>query len=155
MASAGVSLPFTAAGLSWQPSLRGNWQKVERNAYREGGDSLAALDVARLQAEGSRATLGLAVGSLVNDPLAARATWQFGLQAGINHGQARQATVTTALAGQRVDLSAAEAGKAFGRVQLQGTVRLGASSYLYGGVSTEQGSGVENNSVNAGIRIAL
>ena len=155
MASAGVSLPFTAAGLSWQPSLRGNWQKVERNAYREGGDSLAALDVARLQAEGGRATLGLSVGSLVNDPLAARATWQFGLQAGINHGQARQATVTTALAGQRVDLSAAEAGKAFGRAQLQGTVRLGASSYLYGGVSTEQGSGVENNSVNAGIRIAL
>ncbi|MET4574815.1 fibronectin-binding autotransporter adhesin [Stenotrophomonas rhizophila] len=155
MASAGVSLPFTAAGLSWQPSLRGNWQKVERNAYREGGDSLAALDVARLQAEGSRATLGLSVGSLLNDPLAARGTWQFGLQAGINHGQARQATVTTALAGERVDLSAAEAGKAFGRAQLQGTVRLGASSYLYGGVSTEQGSGVENNSVNAGIRIAL
>ncbi|WP_419403492.1 autotransporter-associated beta strand repeat-containing protein [Stenotrophomonas rhizophila] len=155
MASAGVSLPFTAAGLSWQPSLRGNWQKVERNAYREGGDSLAALDVARLQAEGSRATLGLSVGSLRNDPLAARGTWQFGLQAGINHGQARQATVTTALAGERVDLSAAEAGKAFGRAQLQGTVRLGASSYLYGGVSTEQGSGVENNSVNAGIRIAL
>ena len=155
MASAGLSLPFTAAGLSWQPSLRGNWQKVERNAYREGGESLAALDVARLQAEGSRATLGLSVGSLVNNPLAARATWQFGLQAGINHGQARQATVTTALAGQRVDLSAAEAGKAFGRAQLQGTVRLGASSYLYGGVSTEQGSGVENNSVNAGIRIAL
>jgi autotransporter-associated beta strand protein len=155
MASAGVSLPFTAAGLSWQPSLRGNWQKVERNAYREGGDSLAALDVARLQAEGSRATLGLSVGSLRNDPLAARWTWQFGLQAGINHGQARQATVTTALAGERVDLSAAEAGKAFGRAQLQGTVRLGASSYLYGGVSTEQGSGVENNSVNAGIRIAL
>ncbi|WP_210133032.1 autotransporter-associated beta strand repeat-containing protein [Stenotrophomonas rhizophila] len=155
MASAGVSLPFTAAGLSWQPSLRGNWQKVERNAYREAGDSLAALDVARLQAEGSRATLGLSVGSLLNDPLAARGTWQFGLQAGINHGQARQATVTTALAGERVDLSAAEAGKAFGRAQLQGTVRLGASSYLYGGVSTEQGSGVENNSVNAGIRIAL
>ena len=155
MASAGVSLPFTAAGLSWQPSLRGNWQKVERNAYREGGDSLAALDVARLQAEGSRATLGLSVGSLQNDPLAARGTWQFGLQAGINHGQARQATVTTALAGERVDLSAAEAGKAFGRAQLQGTVRLGASTYLYGGVSTEQGSGVENNSVNAGIRIAL
>ena len=155
MASAGVSLPFTAAGLSWNPSLRGNWQKVERNAYREGGDSLAALDVARLQAEGSRATLGLSVGSLVNDPLAARATWQFGLQAGINHGLARQATVTTALAGQRVDLSAAEAGRAFGRAQLEGTVRLGASSYLYGGVSTEQGSGVENNSVNAGIRIAL
>ena len=155
MASAGVSLPFTAAGLSWQPSLRGNWQKVERNAYREGGDSLAALDVARLQAEGSRATLGLSVGSLLNDPLAARGTWQFGLQAGINHGQARQATVTTALAGERVDLSAAEAGKAFGRAQLQGTVRLGASTYLYGGVSTEQGSGVENNSVNAGIRIAL
>jgi len=155
MASAGVSLPFTAAGLSWQPSLRGNWQKVERNAYREGGDSLAALDVARLQAEGSRATLGLSVGSLLNDPLAARGTWQFGLQAGINHGQARQATVTTALAGARVDLSAAEAGKAFGRAQLQGTVRLGASTYLYGGVSTEQGSGVENNSVNAGIRIAL
>ena len=155
MASAGVSLPFTAAGLSWQPSLRGNWQKVERNAYREGGDSLAALDVARLQAEGSRATLGLSVGSLRNDPLAARGTWQFGLQAGINHGQARQATVTTTLAGERVDLSAAEAGKAFGRAQLQGTVRLGASSYLYGGVSTEQGSGVENNSVNAGIRIAL
>ena len=155
MASAGVSLPFTAAGLSWQPSLRGNWQKVERNAYREAGDSLAALDVARLQAEGSRATLGLSVGSLLNDPLAARGTWQFGVQAGINHGQARQATVTTALAGERVDLSAAEAGKAFGRAQLQGTVRLGASSYLYGGVSTEQGSGVENNSVNAGIRIAL
>ncbi|MDQ1110238.1 fibronectin-binding autotransporter adhesin [Stenotrophomonas rhizophila] len=155
MASAGVSLPFTAAGLSWQPSLRGNWQKVERNAYREAGDSLAALDVARLQAEGSRATLGLSVGSLLNDPLAARGTWQFGVQAGINHGQARQATVTTALAGERVDLSAAEAGKAFGRAQLQGTLRLGASSYLYGGVSTEQGSGVENNSVNAGIRIAL
>jgi len=63
--------------------------------------------------------------------------------------------VTTALAGERVDLSAAEAGKAFCRAQLQGTVRLGASSYLYGGVSTEQGSGVENSSVNAGIRIAL
>jgi len=155
MASAGVSLPFTAAGLSWQPSLRGNWQKVERNAYREGGDSLAALDIARLNAEGSRATLGLSVGSLVNDPLAARATWQFGVQAGINHGQVRQATVTTVLAGEQVDLSAADAGKGFGRAQLQGTVRLGASSYLYGGVSTEQGSGVENNSVNAGIRIAL
>lgn len=155
LASAGVSLPFTAAGLSWQPSLRGNWQKVERNAYREGGDSLAALDIARLNAEGSRATLGLSVGSLVNDPLAARATWQFGLQAGINNGQVRQAMVTTALAGQRVDLSSADPGKAFGRAQLQGTVRLGASSYLYGGVSTEQGSGVENNSVNAGIRIAL
>ncbi|WP_216362369.1 autotransporter-associated beta strand repeat-containing protein, partial [Stenotrophomonas sp. VV52] len=155
MASAGVSLPFTAAGLSWQPSLRGNWQKVERNAYREGGDSLAALDVARLKSEGSRATLGLSVGSLVNDPLAARATWQFGVQAGINHGQVRQATVTTVLAGEQVDLSAADAGKGFGRAKLQGTVRLGASSYLYGGVSTEQGSGVENNSVNAGIRIAL
>ncbi|WNH48959.1 autotransporter-associated beta strand repeat-containing protein [Stenotrophomonas aracearum] len=155
MVSAGVSLPFTAAGLNWQPSLRGNWQKVERNAYREGGDSLAALDVAPLNSEGSRATLGLSVGSLVNDPLAARATWQFGVQAGINHGQVRQATVTTVLAGEQVDLSAADAGKGFGRAQLQGTVRLGASSYLYGGVSTEQGSGVENNSVNVGIRIAL
>jgi len=155
MADAGVSLPFTAAGLTWQPSLRGSWHKVERNAFSEGGDSLAALDVARYQGEGGRALLGLSVGSLQANPLQSRMTWQLGLQGGVNFGQARQAEMLTSLGGENVVVRSAETGKSFGRAQLQGTLRLGASSYLYGGISSEQGSGVENNSINAGIRIAL
>jgi len=155
MADAGVSLPFTAAGLTWQPSLRGSWHKVERNAFSEGGDSLAALDVARYQGEGGRALLGLSVGSLQANPLQSRMTWQLGLQGGVNFGQARQAEMLTSLGGENVVVHSAETGKSFGRAQLQGTLRLGASSYLYGGISSEQGSGVENNSINAGIRIAL
>ncbi|MDG2524907.1 autotransporter-associated beta strand repeat-containing protein [Stenotrophomonas sp. HITSZ_GD] len=153
-ASAGASLPFAAAGVRWTPSLRASWQQVERNGFQEQGNTLSALDVARYDEDGGRVQAGLAVGSLDADPLRNRLTWRVGVDAGINYGQARQADVLTALGGEQVLLHSADT-RRFARAQLDGTLKLSASTYLYGGVSAEQGDGVDNNSVNLGLRIAL
>ncbi len=154
LASAGASVPFAAAGVRWTPSLRASWQKVERDGFQEQGNALSALDVARYDDDGGRVQAGLAVGSLDADPLRSRFTWRVGVDAGINYGQARQADVLTSLGNEAVLLHSADT-RRFARAQLDGTLKLGASSYLYGGVSAEQGDGVDNNSVNLGLRIAL
>lgn len=153
-ASAGASLPLAAAGVRWTPSLRASWQKVERDGFQEQGNALSALDVARYDDDGGRVQAGLAVGSLDADPLRSRVTWRVGVDAGINYGQARQADVLTSLGSEDVLLHSADT-RRFARAQLDGTLKLGASTYLYGGVSAEQGDGVDNNSVNLGLRIAL
>lgn len=154
LASAGASLPFAAAGVRWTPSLRASWQKVERDGFQEQGNALSALDVARYDQDGGRVQAGLALGSLDADPLRNRVTWRVGVDAGINYGQARQADVLTTLGGEDVLLHSADT-RRFARAQLDGTLKLAASTYLYGGVSAEQGDGVDNNSVNLGLRIAL
>lgn len=154
IASAGASLPLTAAGVRWTPSLRATWQKVERDGFSEQGDSLSALDVATYQGDGGRVQAGLAVGSFDSDPLRNRITWRAGVEAGVNYGDARQSEVATQLAGEQVVLHSAQT-RQFARLQLDGTLKLAASTYLYGGLSAEQGDGVDNNSINAGIRIAL
>lgn len=154
LASLGASLPFAAAGVRWTPSLRASWQKVERDGFQEQGNALSALDVARYDDDGGRVQAGFAVGSMDADPLHSRVTWRVGVDAGVNHGQARQADVLTSLGSEEVRLHSADT-RRFARAQLDGTLKLGASSYLYGGVSAEQGDGVDNNSVNLGLRIAL
>ncbi len=154
VASAGASLPLTAAGIRWTPSLRATWQKVERDGFQEQGNTLSGLDVARYDGDGGRVQAGLAIGSIDADPLHNRVTWRAGVEAGINYGDARQAELTTSLGSEDVVLHSADT-RRFARAQLDGTLKLGASTYLYGGVSAEQGDGVDNNSVNLGLRIAL
>lgn len=156
MASLTARLPLaTAGGVRLEPYASVIWQKVERDAVDETGNSPAALNLGKLSATGVRSLVGLTAGSNAADPLATELTWRVGVAAGIDSGRALDPAVQASVAGQTFQTKAPNAGRGFVQVNANGTMRLGASTYLFGGLTGEQGSGRTGYGVTAGVRVAF
>ncbi|MGY3230956.1 fibronectin-binding autotransporter adhesin [Luteibacter sp. HA06] len=155
MASLTARLPLDTAGLRIEPYAGVIWQKVERDAVNETGTSPAALSLDRLSVTGTRGLVGVTAGSKANDPLAAELTWRVGVAAGVDSGKLLDPTVTASLAGQSFDTKAPDAGRGFVQFNANGTMRLAHNTYLYGGLTAEQGSGRTAYGVTAGVRVAF
>jgi autotransporter-associated beta strand protein len=155
MASLTARLPLDTAGLRIEPYAGVIWQKVERDAVNETGASPAALSLDRLSVTGTRGLVGVTAGSKANDPLASELTWRVGVAAGVDSGKLLDPTVTASLAGQSFDTKAPDAGRGFVQFNANGTMRLAHNTYLYGGLTAEQGSGRTAYGVTAGVRVAF
>lgn len=155
MASLTARLPLDTAGMRIEPYAGVIWQKVERDAVTETGTSPAALSLDKLSVTGTRGLVGVTAGSKVNDPLATDLTWRVGVAAGVDSGKLLDPTVRAGLAGESFETKAPNAGRGFVQVNANGTMRLGHSTYLYGGLTAEQGSGRTAYGVTAGVRVAF
>ncbi|HEY4294117.1 autotransporter-associated beta strand repeat-containing protein [Luteibacter sp.] len=155
MASATLRMPMQMAGGSRiEPYASVVWQKVERDAVSEHG-SVAALSVDALSEKGTRVLAGVTMGSKAADPLASTLTWRAGIAVGADTGDLLDPTVHDTLAGQRFDTAAPGVGRGFVQVNANGTMRLGKSTYLYGGLTAEEGSSRSAYGVTAGVRVAF
>ncbi|MDF3980428.1 autotransporter-associated beta strand repeat-containing protein [Luteibacter sp. PPL554] len=156
VASATVRFPMqTAAGNRVEPYASVIWQKVERDAANEGGTSLAALSLDSLSQKGTRVLGGVTMGSKAADPLASTLTWRAGIAVGADTGDLLDPTVHSTLAGQRFDTAAPGVGRGFVQLNANGTMRLGKGTYLYGGLTAEEGRRRSSYGVTAGIRVAF
>jgi len=155
MASLTARLPLESAGLRIEPYAGVIWQKVERDAVNETGTSPAALSLDRLSVTGTRGLVGVTAGSKANDPLASELTWRVGVAAGVDSGKLLDPTVSSSIAGQQFQTKAPDAGRGFVQLNANGTMRLGHDTYLYGGLTGEQGSGRTAYGVTAGVRVAF
>ncbi|MEZ2416349.1 autotransporter-associated beta strand repeat-containing protein [Luteibacter sp. RCC_6_2] len=155
MASATLRMPMqTGGGSRIEPYVSVVWQKVERDAVNERGTA-AALSVDTLSEKGTRFLAGANVGSKAADPLASTLTWRAGIAVGADTGDLLDPTVHDTLAGQRFDAAAPGVGRGFVQVNANGTMRLGKSTYLYGGLTAEEGSRRSAYGVTAGVRVAF
>ncbi|MGN6092633.1 MAG: autotransporter outer membrane beta-barrel domain-containing protein, partial [Luteibacter jiangsuensis] len=155
MASATLRMPMqTANGSRIEPYVSVVWQKVERDAVNERG-SAAALSLDELSETGTRVLAGVSMGSKAADPLASTLTWHAGVAVGADTGDLLDPTVHNTLAGQRFDTAAPGVGRGFVQVNANGTMRLGKSTYLYGGLTAEEGKRRSAYGVTAGVRVAF
>ncbi|NII52735.1 autotransporter-associated beta strand repeat-containing protein [Luteibacter sp. SG786] len=155
MASATLRMPMqTANGSRIEPYVSVVWQKVERDAVNERG-SAAALSLDELSEKGTRVLAGVSMGSKAADPLASTLTWHAGVAVGADTGDLLDPTVHNTLAGQRFDTAAPGVGRGFVQVNANGTMRLGKSTYLYGGLTAEEGKRRSAYGVTAGVRVAF
>lgn len=155
MASATLRMPMqTANGTRIEPYASVIWQKVERDAVSEHG-SAAALSLDKLSETGTRVLAGVTMGSKASDPLATTLTWRAGVAVGADTGDLLDPTVHDTLAGQRFDTAAPGVGRSFVQVNANGTMRLGKNTYLYGGLTAEEGSRRSAYGVTAGVRVAF
>jgi len=155
MASLTARLPLDAGGLRLEPYAGVIWQKVERDAVNETGTSPAALSLDKLSVTGTRALVGVTAGSKANDPLASELTWRIGVAGGVDSGKLLDPTVRAQLAGEQFETKAPDAGRGFVQFNANGTMRLAHNTYLYGGLTAEQGSGRTAYGVTAGVRVAF
>ncbi|WP_448098806.1 autotransporter-associated beta strand repeat-containing protein [Luteibacter yeojuensis] len=156
MASATLRLPMqTAGGSRIEPYASVIWQKVERDAAGERGGSFAGLSLDKLSEKGTRVLAGVTLGSKAADPLASTLTWRAGVAVGADTGDLLDPTVHNTLAGQRFDTAAPGVGRGFVQVNANGTMRLGKSTYLYGGLTAEEGSRRSAYGVTAGVRVSF
>lgn len=156
IASATLRMPMTTAGGNRiEPYASVIWQKVERDASTERGTSAAALSLDSLSQHGTRVLGGLALGSKAADPLSTTLTWRAGVAIGADTGDLLDPTVHNTMSGQRFDTSAPDVGRGFVQVNANGTMRLGKSTYLYGGITAEEGQRRSAYGVTAGVRVAF
>ena len=156
MASLTLRLPMTtAAGNRIEPYVSVIRQKVDRDAVAEQGGSAAALTLDSLSATGTRALVGLTSGSKASDPLASTLTWRAGLALGADSRGLLDPTVHNTMSGQRFDTSAPSVGRGFVQASANGTMRLSHSTYLYGGLTAEQGADRSAYGVTAGVRVVF
>ncbi|MGA7439529.1 MAG: autotransporter-associated beta strand repeat-containing protein [Luteibacter sp.] len=156
MASATLRMPMqTAGGNRIEPYVTVVWQKVERDASAERGTSVAALSLDKLSETGTRVLAGVTLGSKATDPLASTLTWRAGVAVGADSGNLLDPTVHDTLAGQRFDTAAPGVGRGFVQLSANGTMRLAKSTYLYGGITAEDGARRSAYGVTAGVRVAF
>ncbi|HEY4090760.1 MAG TPA: autotransporter-associated beta strand repeat-containing protein [Luteibacter sp.] len=156
MASATLRMPMqTAGGNRIEPYVTAVWQKVERDASAERGTSVAALSLDKLSETGTRVLAGVTLGSKAADPLASTLTWRAGVAVGADSGNLLDPTVHNTLAGQRFDTAAPGVGRGFVQLSANGTMRLAKSTYLYGGITAEDGARRSAYGVTAGVRVAF
>jgi autotransporter-associated beta strand protein len=156
MASATLRMPMqTSGGSRIEPYASVIWQKVERDAVNERGGSAAALSLDSLSEKGTRVLAGVTLGSKTADPLATTLTWRAGVAVGADTGDLLDPTVHDTMGGQRFDTAAPGVGRGFVQLNANGTMRLGKSTYLYGGLTAEEGSRRSAYGVTAGVRVAF
>ncbi len=154
LVSVGLSRPFEVNDVRITPYLRLTYQYVGQTAYDE-GSSAAALSVARLNASGVRAVVGVGAGSLTKDPLNDAYTYRANLALGADSQGLINPTLNTTLGGFTSSVSTPTAGSTFVQAGLYGTVKVADSAYAYAGVAAEARTGQTLYGGSVGLRVAF
>ena len=154
LVSVGLSRPFEVNDVRITPYLRLTYQYVGQTAYDE-GSSAAALSVARLNASGVRAVVGVGAGSLTKDPLNDAYTYRANLALGADSQGLLNPTLNTTLGGFTSSVSTPTAGSTFVQAGLYGTVKVADSAYAYAGVAAEARTGQALYGGSVGLRVAF
>ena len=153
--STGVRMPITLGKGIVEPFARVIWQRSSRDAQNEGTASVSELNMQGYAASGVRSMIGFSGKSLEQDPLKAAFTYQLSLAVGQDSGKLSRPQVDSQLAGLDVSTTSTHSGRQFVQTQLNGTVKVGKQSYLYGGVNGELAQGRSEYGASAGLRIAF
>ncbi|WP_159876427.1 autotransporter outer membrane beta-barrel domain-containing protein [Aquitalea denitrificans] len=153
--STGLRMPITLDKGIVEPFARVIWQRSSHDAQNEGAASVSALSMQGYAASGVRSMIGFSGKSLEQDPLKAAFTYQLSLAVGQDSGKLSRPQVDSQLAGLGVSTSATHSGRQFVQTQLNGTLKVGKQSYLYGGVNGELAQGRSEYGASAGLRIAF
>ena len=103
-------------------------------------------------ATGTRAKLGVNLGSALQNPLATEITYQVGAAVGADSRGLLSPAVQETLQGETFSTKAPQVGRGFVELHANGTMRLSQSVYLYGGLTDEAGARRAAYGVSAGIR---
>jgi uncharacterized protein with beta-barrel porin domain len=152
--SVGLSRAFETNDVRITPYARLTYQYVGQAAYDE-GSSAAALSVARLNASGVRAVVGVGAGSLNKDPLKDEYTYRANLAIGADSQGLLNPTVNTTLGGFASSVTTPTAGSTFVQAGLYGTLKVADSAYAYAGVSAEARTGQTLYGGSVGLRLAF
>jgi uncharacterized protein with beta-barrel porin domain len=154
LVSAGLSRPFETSDVRITPYVRLTYQYVGQAAYDE-GSSAAALNIARLNANGVRAVIGVGAGSLNKDPLKQGYTYRANLAIGADSQGLLNPTLNTTLGGFSSSVTTPTAGSTFVQAGLYGTIKVADSAYAYAGVSAEARTGQTLYGGSVGLRLAF
>jgi len=154
LVSAGLSRPFETSDVRITPYVRLTYQYVGQAAYGE-GSSAAALNIARLNANGLRAVIGVGAGSLNKDPLKQGYTYRANVAIGADSQGLLNPTLNTTLGGYSSSVTVPTAGTGFVQAGLYGTVKVADSVYAYAGVSAEARTGQTLYGGSVGLRVAF
>jgi autotransporter-associated beta strand protein len=152
--SAGISRPFETSDVRITPYVRLTYQYVGQASYDEGA-SAAALNIARLNANGVRAVIGVGAGSLNKDPLKQGYTYRANLAIGADSQGLLNPTLNTTLGGYSSSVTTPTAGTTFVQAGLYGTVKVADNAYAYAGVSAEARTGQTLYGGSMGLRVAF
>jgi outer membrane autotransporter protein len=152
--SVGLSRPFETNDVRITPYARLTYQYVGQAAYDE-GSSAAALSVARMNASGVRAVVGVGAGSLNKDPLKDEYTYRANLAIGADSQGLLNPTLNTTLGGFASSVTTPTAGSTFVQAGLYGTLKVADSAYAYAGVSAEARTGQTLYGGSVGLRVAF
>jgi uncharacterized protein with beta-barrel porin domain len=152
--SVGLSRPFETNDVRITPYARLTYQYVGQAAYDE-GSSAAALSVARMNASGVRAVVGVGAGSLNKDPLKDAYTYRANLAIGADSQGLLNPTLNTTLGGFTSSVTTPTAGSTFVQAGLYGTLKVADSAYAYAGVSAEARTGQTLYGGSVGLRVAF
>jgi outer membrane autotransporter protein len=155
MADLTVRMPMAAGGVRLEPYASVTWQQFDRSAMNEGMASPAALQVARLSATGTRAELGINLGSMQQNPLVSEVTFRVGAAVGEDSRGLLSPAVQATLGGESFTTQAPGIGRGFVQLQANGTLRLSRAAYLYGGLTDELGARRSSYGVTAGVRVSF
>lgn len=150
-----VRMPMVAGSTRIEPYASVTWQQFDRGGMSEGTSSPAALQVARLSATGTRAVLGVNVGSMQQNPLLGEVTYRVGAALGEDSRGLLSPAVQATLGGESFTTQAPSIGRGFVQLQASGTLRLSHAAYLYGELTDEAGSRRSSYGVTAGVRVAF
>ena len=154
LVSAGLSRPFETSDVRITPYVRLTYQYVGQAAYDE-GSSAAALNIARLNANGVRAVIGVGAGSLNKDPLKQGYTYRANLAIGADSQGLLNPSLNTTLGGYSSSVTVPTAGTGFVQAGLYGTIKVADSAYAYAGVSAEARTGQTLYGGSVGLRMAF
>jgi outer membrane autotransporter protein len=153
--STGLRMPIVMSNGVIEPFARVIWQHSNRDAQTEGNASVAALNLQGYSASGIRSMVGFSGKSLEQDPLKAAFTYQLSLAVGQDSGKLSRPQLDSQLAGMALTTTSTHSGRQFVQTQLNGTLKIGKQSYLYGGVNGELAQGRSEYGASAGLRIAF
>ncbi|GAB2564389.1 hypothetical protein GCM10027066_04580 [Dyella jejuensis] len=155
MADLTARMPISLSSLHIEPYASVIWQQFERGSMSETGSSPAALQVSGLSATGTRALLGVNIGSNQQSPLSSEVTYRLGAALGRDSRGLLSPDVQSTLEGESFDTRSADIGRNFVQLNANGTIRLSHSAYLYGGVTDELGTRRSSYGVTAGLRVSF
>jgi hypothetical protein len=129
----------TYASRHLQPRRRPGAQPFDRGGMRETAISPDVLHVAHRSASGSRALLGLNIGSEQQDPLSSEATYRVGAAWGADSRGMLSPTVRANIENETFQTKAPAIGSGFVQLLANAALRLGHGAYLHGGLTDGDG----------------
>jgi len=154
LVSLGISRPLEHTELRIAPYARVTYQYVGQAGYNE-GSSAAALGIASFNGSAVRGVIGVAAGSLKQDPLKDDYTYRFNIAVGADTTGLLNPTLNTTIAGLASSVTTASAGSAFVQVGLYGTVKITDDVYAYASVAGEARSGQTLYGGSIGLRMVF
>lgn len=155
LAGVAVRKPVELLTTVVEPFVRTLFQQTTRGDVSEGSASTAALSLDKYSANGFRAMVGVAAGSIRKDPLSAPYTYQAEIGVGQDSGNAVRPTLRASLAGESFTVAGPQVGRSFGQIGVSGTLRLAPQVFAYIGLTGEARSGQSDIGGNLGVRVAF